>query len=237
MEKGLARSSSPDELMEMKKAKPRMMALRKRSDEEELGAAMSDGASDSPPEFVEMKKNEVEERELNDELENLMLEEADGMMMQSNTAELKGAMMPRAEAAEDQDDEMAELEKLMAEDSGSAVAKPTPPPAVPAEETKVEAPKAAPIVKKKKAAPARPTKVKPAFSTFIGGATSDGFWPSSESATFLACVEGQDINDAKVREAVGQMSLAGGADSETVYLTLLAVFILEEIYGDNEDEW
>ena len=177
------------------------------------------------------------EQELNDELENLMMEEADGMMMESNAAVLKGAIEPRAVAAEDLDDEEAELEKLMSEDSGSAVAKPTPAPAAPAEETKVEAPKAAPVVKKKKAAPARPTKVKPAFSTFIGGATSDGFWPSSESATFLACVEGQDISDAKVREAVGQLSLAGGADSETVYLTLLAVFILEEIYGDNEDEW
>ena len=135
------------------------------------------------------------------------------------------------------DAELDELEKLMADDSGSAPAKTTVASAAPAEETKVEVVKPPPVIKKKRAAPARPRKVKPAFATFIGGATSDGFWPSSTSLDFKACVEGDDINDAKVREAVGQLSLAGGADSEAVYLTLLAVFILEEIYGDNEDEW
>ena len=32
-------------------------------------------------------------------------------------------------------------------------------------------------------------------------------------------------------------SLGAGADIETVYLTLLAIYILREAYDDYEDEW
>jgi len=33
------------------------------------------------------------------------------------------------------------------------------------------------------------------------------------------------------------MTLAEGIDAEVIYLTLLAWYILEEAYGDEEDQW
>ena len=38
-------------------------------------------------------------------------------------------------------------------------------------------------------------------------------------------------------EALNQVQLQGGADVMTVYLTLLALYILAEAFEDDEDEW
>lgn len=38
-------------------------------------------------------------------------------------------------------------------------------------------------------------------------------------------------------EALGQVQLQGGADMSTIYLTLLALYILAEAFEDCEDEW
>ena len=43
--------------------------------------------------------------------------------------------------------------------------------------------------------------------------------------------------DAKVRRALSSISLTGGANAEAVYLTLLALYILQECFDDYEDEW
>ena len=48
---------------------------------------------------------------------------------------------------------------------------------------------------------------------------------------------GNTIEDAGVRQALSQVTLSSGANSELVYLTLLALFILEECFDDCEDEW
>ena len=48
---------------------------------------------------------------------------------------------------------------------------------------------------------------------------------------------GNTIEDAGVRQALSQVTLSSGANSELVYLTLLALFILEECFDDFEDEW
>lgn len=52
-----------------------------------------------------------------------------------------------------------------------------------------------------------------------------------------ACIEGGNIEDASVRSALESESIADGVDKDVVYLTLLACFVLEEGYIDNEDEW
>ena len=40
-----------------------------------------------------------------------------------------------------------------------------------------------------------------------------------------------------MREALTQVTLANNADSEAVYLTLLALLILQVCFDDYEDEW
>ena len=49
---------------------------------------------------------------------------------------------------------------------------------------------------------------------------------------------GYDTEDAAVREALAQMLPSlDAATLRNAYLTLLALFILEEAYADYEDEW
>ena len=43
------------------------------------------------------------------------------------------------------------------------------------------------------------------------------------------------MDDQDVMSALKQMSLS--ADIETVYVTMLAIYILAEAFGDKEDEW
>mmetsp|Transcript_26563 Transcript_26563/g.33112 ORF Transcript_26563/g.33112 Transcript_26563/m.33112 type:complete len:184 (-) Transcript_26563:141-692(-) len=101
--------------------------------------------------------------------------------------------------------------------------------------------KATPVLKSESAMPsapaktAAPAKEKPEFKAFIGGATSDGSWGAKSRALLAACVDGESIDDDAVRSALGALTLT--ADNETVYLTLLAWYVLEEAYGDFEDEW
>ena len=38
-------------------------------------------------------------------------------------------------------------------------------------------------------------------------------------------------------ELLGQIELKAGTDSTTIYLTLLALYILTEAYEDYEDQW
>ena len=51
------------------------------------------------------------------------------------------------------------------------------------------------------------------------------------------CIADDSIECAKVREALASVSLSDGCDAEAVYLTLLALFILDEAFTDQEDEW
>lgn len=52
-----------------------------------------------------------------------------------------------------------------------------------------------------------------------------------------ACVESGDIEDAAVRQALSAVALVAGVDPEVVYETLLAWYILEESFSDEEDQW
>ena len=49
------------------------------------------------------------------------------------------------------------------------------------------------------------------------------------------CIEGGQVDDPDVRQALEQLNLQG--DTEAIYLTLLAIWILEECFFENEDEW
>ena len=54
---------------------------------------------------------------------------------------------------------------------------------------------------------------------------------------FATCIIGDSIEDVDIRASLAQVTLAEDADLETVYMTLLACYILEEVYADYEDEW
>ena len=89
----------------------------------------------------------------------------------------------------------------------------------------VEKPK--PIVEKSKPA-TKVTGAKPSFKVFINGVTSLGTWQSANRDLLVACLEDADMEDAAVRKLLATMSITD--DIETVYLTLLAWYILEEVF-------
>ena len=45
------------------------------------------------------------------------------------------------------------------------------------------------------------------------------------------------LDDADVQQALDSIQLADEANRETIYLTLLAIYILQEAFPDYEDEW
>lgn len=75
----------------------------------------------------------------------------------------------------------------------------------------------------------------PDFVTVINGQHSSGYWPPKETSTLASCTVSNSVKDSAVRRALA--ALVKGADFEVVYLTLLAVYILQESFVDREDEW
>lgn len=76
-------------------------------------------------------------------------------------------------------------------------------------------------------------KPKPAFDDFIKMQSSEGFWDATSRAMLESCIEGGLTDDSVVLSALNEL----GITDISVYLTLLALFILEEAYTDNEEEW
>lgn len=81
------------------------------------------------------------------------------------------------------------------------------------------------------------SNAKPDFRTVMQGQIANGSWPSASRSVLASCIEGDSSDDADVLQALAGLTLAGDADQVTVYLTLLAWFILEEAFADYEDEW
>ena len=61
---------------------------------------------------------------------------------------------------------------------------------------------------------------------------SSGFWGSDSRAILAQCIEGGDSVDAGVMRTLGELGIVEGEALELVYLTLLALFVLEEAYLD-----
>ena len=89
----------------------------------------------------------------------------------------------------------------------------------------------------KVSAPPVPSAPLPSFDTVIQGQSTNGSWDSSQASILASCIIGNTTEDPSVREALGQTSLKSGYKQEQVYLTLLALFILQECFYDYEDEW
>ena len=82
-----------------------------------------------------------------------------------------------------------------------------------------------------------PKSTKPSFESLIALQSSSGFWKTNASNLFARCILDGKFDDPDVRQAVQELSLQEGTDKESVYFTLLALFILEEVYQEKESEW
>ena len=71
----------------------------------------------------------------------------------------------------------------------------------------------------------------------LQGQTSEGNWSVDSRSVLTTYIEGSFIDDADVQQALESVQLADGANRETIYLTLLAIYILQEAFPDYEDEW
>ena len=87
------------------------------------------------------------------------------------------------------------------------------------------------------AAASVPKSTKPSFDSLISLQSSSGFWKADASTLFARCILDGQIEDPSVRQAVQELNLAEDVDKESIYFTLLALFILEEVYQEKESEW
>lgn len=70
----------------------------------------------------------------------------------------------------------------------------------------------------------------------IKGQSSLGFWDVQSKEVLAKRIDGDSVEDATVRQALVEAGLAGEV-FERAYMTLLALFILQEVFVDNADEW
>ena len=76
---------------------------------------------------------------------------------------------------------------------------------------------------------------KPSFEDVISRQNNTGFWSSAQGPAFAAHFKDGNIEDAGVRQDLEALSVGG--DVETLYVTLLAIYVLTELFEDREGEW
>ena len=98
---------------------------------------------------------------------------------------------------------------------------------------------AAPREESKQSAPLNKATPKPAFNDFIKMQASSGYWETYSRNTLALCIEGGSTVDDAVLQALRELGLqdAEGDLLEKIYLTLLALYLLEEAYADEQDQW
>ena len=77
----------------------------------------------------------------------------------------------------------------------------------------------------------------PAFNSIIFKQSTDGFWKEDVRSILNECFENANATQSEVRSAIQACTLSNGVELETVYLTLLAIHILQECYEDSRGEW
>lgn len=91
---------------------------------------------------------------------------------------------------------------------------------------------------KEEASPVQEVSVsKPDLNKVLSGQTSDGNWQTSSQAVLAAFIDSDNIQDDQINSVLSQVEFKGGVDRDTVYLTLLAWYILREVFADSENEW
>ena len=85
---------------------------------------------------------------------------------------------------------------------------------------------------------AKPTATPiPTFDNLIENQHSDGFWTSKAEAVLQLFTVSNELKDETVQELIGKVKFTAGTDLDCVYLTLVALFILREVFEDKKDEW
>ena len=64
-----------------------------------------------------------------------------------------------------------------------------------------------------------------------------GYWGSDKLSNFTCFFKDGATEDSNVRQALEGLSgqLANTADKDTIYVTLLAIYVLTEVFGAKED--
>ena len=80
---------------------------------------------------------------------------------------------------------------------------------------------------------------KPTFEHVISLQHGAGYWYSNTRPHFKAFFKNGQTDDADVRQALEALSasLTPEADKETILVTLLAIYVLTEIFDDKEGQW
>ena len=80
---------------------------------------------------------------------------------------------------------------------------------------------------------------RPTFEHVITLQHGAGYWYSNTRPHFAAYFKDGQTDDADVRQALEALSasLTPEADKETILVTLLAIYVLTEIFDGKEDEW
>ena len=81
--------------------------------------------------------------------------------------------------------------------------------------------------------------VKPSFEELTSQMNTRGYWSESANDTLRMYFVGQNIDDANLRKAMDAQQWAAQlpCNQQCIFLTILALFVLKEVFVDREDEW
>ena len=80
---------------------------------------------------------------------------------------------------------------------------------------------------------------KPSFYNVISVQHNTGYWDADKAPYLAGCFKDGQTEDASVRQALNALteSLTADTDKEILYVTLLAIFVLTEVFAEFEDQW
>ena len=81
------------------------------------------------------------------------------------------------------------------------------------------------------------SNIKLTFEQVIALQHNTGYWGSDKLSSFTSFFKNGVTEDASVRRALEELSgqLADTADKDTMYVTLLAIYVLSEVFAAKED--
>ena len=76
------------------------------------------------------------------------------------------------------------------------------------------------------------------FEALIESQHQNGFWKKSAEQVLSSYFTNGKIDDGRVKAVVDSVSIPlEDVDKRSVYLTLLALYILREVFGEKQTEW
>ena len=78
----------------------------------------------------------------------------------------------------------------------------------------------------------------PSFTDLIHYQRSDGPWTKNARPVLEQFIAGANLQDETIETLIKQaLSEGSQADSEDLYLTIVALFVLKEVFADKKEEW